>query len=246
MPKSKRHIVIVTIMVLTLAALGLAQESPAPAGKVDDLTGQAIAKLGDAAPRSLSKGAAVFAKDVITTKTDADKVRIKFIDDSALDVGPNSVVALAAFSFDEADKTKSSQELRLAKGVFRYVTGKVVAQNPENLKMESPLAVIGIRGTTTDHWIKSKEKQQGSGVIYEVESELHALRETKTSQVTIQTETERLTLTKPDEVAWVRPKLPGQVRALSDDEKQTFGKTPFQRQPFDPSPRRGLTGGSGL
>jgi hypothetical protein len=247
MLKSKRHIVIFTILLLGLAVLGLAANDPAPAGTVIDLSGQALAKNGDTAPRTLAKGGPVFPKDVVTTKTDADKVRIKFADDSTLDVGPSSVVSLAAFSFDPADQTKSSQDIRMAKGIFRYVTGKVVAQNPDNLKIESPLSVIGIRGTTTDHWIKAKEKTQGQNTVYEVESELHALRDTKTStQVIIQTETERLTLTKPGEVAWVRPNLPGSVRPLTDEEMQNFGRTPFERQPFDPAPRRGMTGGGGL
>lgn len=245
--KNRRLFVSMTICALLgLWAWAAASTDSAPVGTVEDVAGQVEAQVQGQASRTLGKGARVYVKDVVVTKTDKDKARIKFLDDSVLEVGPASAVSLEDFAYDEADAAKSRQNLKLGKGVFRYVTGKVVAQNPENLRMESPLSVIGIRGTTTDHWIQTKEKNQNGRTVLEVEAELHALRETKTgTQVVVQTDTERLTLTKPDEVAWVRPKLPGMVRPLNDDEKQNFSKTPFTRQPFDPAPRRGLTGGSG-
>lgn len=249
--KTRNSIILTTFALLaallSVCLLAVAQTgTPAPAGQVEDIVGQVEAKTGEAAPRNLAKGGPVFAQDVITTKTDKDKTKIKFADDSVLEIGPSSVCALADYAFDEADKDKSKQSITMGKGVFRLVTGKIVAQNPDNLVVKSPLSVVGIRGTTTDHWIQATEKNQAGKQVMEVQAELHALRATKTqTQVIVQTETERLVLTKPDEVAWVRPKLPGMVRALSEEEKQNFAKTPFQREPFDPAPRRGLTGGSG-
>lgn len=245
--KARNSIILTTsaLVCVFLLAAALA-DVPKPAGQVEEILGQVEAKTGDASPRLLAKGGPVFAQDVITTKTDKDKAKIKFADDSVLEVGPSSVCALADYAFDEADAANSKQSITMGKGLFRLVTGKIVAQNPDNLVVKSPLSVVGIRGTTTDHWIQATEKTQAGKPVMEVQAELHALRATKTStQVIVQTETERLVLTKPDEVAWVRPKLPGMVRALSEEEKQNFAKTPFQREPFDPAPRRGMTGGSG-
>jgi len=243
-----RNSIILTIFALSslwLMATALANTAK-PAGQVEEILGQVEAKTGDDTPRLLAKGGPVFAKDVITTKTDKDKAKLKFADESVLEIGPSSVCALADYAFDEADSANSKQSITLGKGMFRLVTGKIVVQNPENLVVKSPLTVVGIRGTTTDHWIQATEKNQGGRQVMEVQAELHALRSSKThSEVVVQTETQQLVLTKPDEVAWVRPKLPGMVRALSDEEKQNLAKTPFQREPFDPAPRRGMTGGSG-
>lgn len=242
--RNKALTLLLALLALGLAAWSLVAAEPQPAGQVEDVTGQVEAQSPSSSARMLAKGNPVFAQDVITTKTDKDKARIKFLDESVLEIGPSSQVALAGFAFDPADKTKSNQTIKLARGIFRYVTGKVVAQNPDNLKMQSPLAVIGIRGTTTDHWIQAKEKMQNGSPVWEDQAELHSLRETTThSQVTVQTETERLVLTKPGDVAWVRPNLPGEVRALTPEEMQDFARTPFSPEPFDPAPRHGLTGG---
>lgn len=248
MTKPRNSRILAFCALLSLFALAAAMaDAPKPAGQVEEVLGQVQAKTGEAAPRMLAKGGPVFAQDVVTTKTDADKAKIKFLDDSVLEIGPSSVCALADYAFDDTDSAKSKQSITMGKGVFRLVTGKIVVQNPENLVVKSPLAVVGIRGTTTDHWIKVKESTLGGRQVVEVESELHALRATKTNtQVVVQTETEKLVLSKPGDVAWVRPKLPGAVRALTDEEKQNFAKTPFQREPFDPPNRRGgMTGGGG-
>lgn len=234
--KFLRNSIIIAIFVLA-PALAAVQE-PKPAGTIEALEGQAEAKTGQGAARKLAKGAPVYPQDVISTPTAQDKARIAFADGSALEIGPQSMVALKDFSFDEADKDKSKQSLAMGKGMFRFVTGKVVAQNPDNLKIESPLSVIGIRGTTTDHWIKLKP----SG---ELDAELHSLRETKTgTQVVVDSEGQKFTLTRPGQVVWVRPNLPGAVRELSDDEKQSFGKGPITRQNFDPPARGSFSGGA--
>ncbi len=235
--KGLRNIVIVAILAwMAAVAWG---NAPKPAGTVEDLSGQVEAKAGQDPARKLAKGAPVFPQDVISTPTAKDKAKIAFADGSALEIGPESAVAIRDFAYDEENKDNSRQIIGMGKGLFRFVTGKVVAQNPDNLKIESPLSVIGIRGTTTDHWIKLKPG--GS----EIDSELHALRESKApTEVTVQAEGQKMVLTKPDQVAWVRPNLPGAVRNLTDEEKQTMSRTPMTRAPFDPPARPSFVGGA--
>ncbi|GFK93698.1 hypothetical protein NNJEOMEG_01532 [Fundidesulfovibrio magnetotacticus] len=237
--KRSRHFAILTCLALVLAFAAVRASAPAPAGTVEELQGQAQARQGEEAPRKLAKGAPFFAQDVVTTPTAGDKLRLAFADGSSLDVGPESQVALKDFAYDEADKDKSKQVIAMGKGMFRYVTGKVVAQNPDNLKIQSPLAVVGIRGTVTDHWVKYKPNG-------ELDSELHALRETKSGTVVTVRDAEgkELSLDKPGQTAWVRPNLPGAVRQLSDDEMQSLGKAPIKRSPFDPPARASFSGGA--
>lgn len=237
--KTTRHFAIFTILALTLAYAAARATAPVPAGSVQELEGQAEARMGQEAPRRLAKGAPFFAEDVVTTPTAKDKARLAFADGSTLDVGPESQVAVREFAFDEADKDKSKQSIAMGKGMFRFVTGKVVAQNPDNLKIQSPLAVVGIRGTTTDHWVKVKPNG-------ELDSELHALRDTKSGAVVTVRDAEGklLTLDKPGQTAWVRPNLPGSVRQLTDDEMQNLGKAPIKRSPFDPPARNTFSGGA--
>jgi len=238
--------VVILMMLAWIAAVAFAN-SPTPAGVVEELSGQVEASAGQDAPRKLAKGSPVFAQDVVATPTAKDKARLAFSDGSSLEIGPESKVALKEFAYDEADKAKSRQSIEMSKGVFRFVTGKVVAQNPDNLKIASPLSVIGIRGTTTDHWIQTKQTLVLGKPSTEVLAELHALRETSSGkEVTVQTEEGLMVLKKPGDVAWVRPKLPGSVRPLTEGEKESFGTFTIQRKNFDPAPpRRGLPGGGG-
>jgi hypothetical protein len=226
---------------ITVQALA---QAPRPAGAVSDMAGRVEAQNGKEPARSLSKGAPVFPLDVISTATDKDKATITFVDGSVLDIGPESAVALKDFNFDPERQENSRQSIGMGKGIFRFVTGKLVAQNPDNLKIESPLSVIGIRGTTTDHWIQTRQKTVNGQTVTEVLAELHALRETKTHhEVIVTSDGREMVLDKPGQAAWVRPNLPGEVRALTDEEMQGFGKAPLSRSPFDPPAKNSFEGG---
>ncbi len=93
------------------------------------------------------------------TVTTGDKSSSQFTmrDDTRLAVGPNSQLLLDEFVFDpNPDKTKLV--LKGLKGALRFVTGK----NPsETYTINTPTAVIGVRGTMFDIYIND----QGDTVI---------------------------------------------------------------------------------
>jgi hypothetical protein len=226
-----------------------ASEQPAaPAPRIGELTeakGQVRARRGQDPERPLSPGGPVFVEDSLATGPE-DKGKVVFTDGSALEIGPESLVVVADFSFDAANPDASRQAIRMAKGLFRYVSGKVVEQDPARLRLESPLAVIGIRGTTMDHKIVVVPKTVKGVTTETVKEELHALRATTHSQVVVDQQGLKSLLTKTDQAAFLRPKLPGSVRALTEKEKQDFATIPVTPAPFDPRPGRGGLMGGGL
>lgn len=68
---------------------------------------------------------------------------IVFADGSKLTLGENSECVIDEFVFDAAANT-GAQAIKLTKGAFRYVSG---ALPKENVKIETPPATLGIRGT---------------------------------------------------------------------------------------------------
>jgi len=218
----------------------------APPPKVGELTeakGQVKARRAQDPQRVLAEGSAVYAADALSTGAE-DKGKVTFTDGSALEIGPESQVVVADFAYDLAQPDASRQAIHLAKGLFRYVSGKVVEQDPAHLRLESPLAVIGIRGTTMDHKIVTEIKTVKGVPTEVVKEELHALRATTHSQVVVDQQGLKSLLTKPDQAAFLRPKLPGSVRPLTEKEKQDFATIPLSPAPFDPRPGRGgLMGG---
>ncbi len=67
-------------------------------------------------------------------------------DGTALTVGPNSTVDLSRFQFDGTTQ-KGNFLLDLLQGSVRVVTGLLARANPELFKVQTPTAVVGVRGT---------------------------------------------------------------------------------------------------
>ena len=90
-------------------------------------------------------GAVVQAGDVVVTGADGS-VGITFLDNSLLSAGPNSVLAIDQFAFDSTTH-QGSFESSLKKGTLAVVSGKLAKQSPDAMKVRTPAAVLGVRGT---------------------------------------------------------------------------------------------------
>lgn len=117
------------------------------AGEVIALRGSAWADAGGQR-RALETKASVQAGETLSTGEDS-RLQVRFADNTVLGLGPQATVRLDAFVFQEG--AKGSLAMHFAKGMARVVSGKIVEQNPDGFKLSSPLAYIGIRGTTTIH-----------------------------------------------------------------------------------------------
>jgi len=73
-------------------------------------------------------------------------VGITFLDNSLLSAGPNSVLAVDRFAFDSTTH-QGSFESSLRTGTLAVVSGKLAKQSPEAMKVKTPAAVLGVRGT---------------------------------------------------------------------------------------------------
>ena len=90
-------------------------------------------------------GAGVQASDVIVTGADGS-AGITFTDNSLVSVGPNSVFAIDKYSFDTTTH-QGEFEGNLKQGRLAAISGKMVKQSPESMKIRTPSAIMGVRGT---------------------------------------------------------------------------------------------------
>jgi hypothetical protein len=90
-------------------------------------------------------GSAVQPADVIVTGADGS-AGITFSDNSLVSVGPNSVFAIDKYSFDTTTHV-GEFEGNLKKGRLAAISGKMVKQSPESMKIRTPSAIMGVRGT---------------------------------------------------------------------------------------------------
>jgi VCBS repeat-containing protein len=131
-------------------------------GTVIGVNGQAWAESADGT-RPLEQDGVVYEGEKIHTGPDSS-VEIRFLDDTLLSQGEDSSLSLDDYVYDAHDEDASNLDFGLLKGAFRHVSGKIAESSPENVRLESPLAVIGIRGTVTVHDIGDGQEGEVHGV----------------------------------------------------------------------------------
>jgi len=102
-----------------------------------------IERAGQQVPAAV--GTHVQASDVIRTGSDGS-VGITMTDDSLLSAGPNSVLALDRYDFDDVT-SRGQFDASLAKGSLAVVSGRLAKKSPDAMKIRTPSAVLGVRGT---------------------------------------------------------------------------------------------------
>ena len=90
-------------------------------------------------------GMPVQPADKVVTGSDGT-VGITFADNSLLSVGPDSVLAIDRYVFDST--THAGQfDSTLSKGTLAVISGKMVKQSPDAMRVHTPSAIMGVRGT---------------------------------------------------------------------------------------------------
>jgi hypothetical protein len=132
------------VMILSLAV--------APAAvRAEEAIGQIKTEAGSVSiQRHGANGAArigdhVFRSDTIVTAANS-AVGITFADNSLMSLGPDSRLRLDQFQFNTT--THQGQfEAALQKGTLAVKSGQIVRQTPGAMRIRTPAALLGVRGT---------------------------------------------------------------------------------------------------
>jgi hypothetical protein len=89
-------------------------------------------------------GDLVYKGDVVQTGADG-KVGITFTDGTAFNLSSNARMVLNEFVYDP-NGTSNATLFSLSKGTFTFIAGKVAKTG--DMKIDTPVAIMGIRGTT--------------------------------------------------------------------------------------------------
>ena len=122
------------------ATAGLA----ADAGEIKTVSGAVhLEREGKKLP--VKVGTPVQQSDVVVTGADG-AAGITFTDNSLLSVGPNTVLGIDKYQFDST--THAGQfDANLKKGTLAVISGKMVKQQPESMRVRTPISIMGVRGT---------------------------------------------------------------------------------------------------
>jgi hypothetical protein len=124
---------------------GYLQQKVDGAGKIKIASGAAfIVRAGQTIPAQA--GATVFEADVLRTGADG-RLGLMMKDETRLSLGPSSEIRLDRFAYAPAEG-RLGFVLSVVRGVAAYVSGKIAKLAPDAVRLETPAAIVGVRGTT--------------------------------------------------------------------------------------------------
>jgi len=85
----------------------------------------------------------VFEQDKIIT-FGKSRAQILLADQTAINISQNAELVLTKFVYGGDEETVA---IKVSKGTFRFISGKVATSSPEKVNVETPVATIGVRGT---------------------------------------------------------------------------------------------------
>jgi hypothetical protein len=112
-------------------------------GSIKTVNGAATVKRGaDSIPAR--EGLHLLSKD--TVETSNGRLGLILNDGTRVSIGPNTTISVDQFTFEPA-RGQLSLLLRMLRGVMVYVSGKIAELSPQSVRIETPVGILGLRGT---------------------------------------------------------------------------------------------------
>ena len=128
-----------------IAAAPAFAQQPSPAGRIKVVSGEAVV-VRDGATIPAHSGVTVYASDSLRTSNDG-RVGVTLADDTQVSIGPRSEVRLDSFVY-EPTQGQLGLVLQFIRGTAAYVSGRIAKLAPDAVRLETPAAIVGVRGTT--------------------------------------------------------------------------------------------------
>jgi hypothetical protein len=159
------------------------EASATPIGKVVATTGAVSIEHAGAvivqanAPAQVGEtkiGDLVYQGDLVKTGVDG-KVGINFTDGTSFNLSSNAQMTLDEYVYDPKGKSNSTL-FNLSKGTFTFVAGNIAKTG--DMKVDTPVATMGIRGTTPHIEISDDGSVKFSTLVEEGKSKVASKRAT--------------------------------------------------------------------
>ena len=134
----------VALLFALLTASPAFGQASTPAGRIKLAVGMAfVVHEGQRVPATV--GTPVYEQDSFATGADG-RVGITLRDDTRLSIGPQTTIELSRFVYAQSD-SQFAFVLKVVRGVVAYVSGRIAKLSPDAVRLETPSAIIGVRGT---------------------------------------------------------------------------------------------------
>ena len=132
-----KHLVIL-LSLLTMPSLALAS-----AGAIGELKGSGVIERDN---EVIEGNTGVSVESMDTAVTANGRMRIDFVDETRVDLTEHSRLLIDEFVYDPANDV-GSLSIKATLGGVRYASGQIAKKYRQNVKIKTPSATIGVRGT---------------------------------------------------------------------------------------------------
>tara|TARA_A200000159_G_scaffold14824_1_gene12241 strand:- start:1102 stop:2235 length:1134 start_codon:yes stop_codon:yes gene_type:complete len=131
-------------MMVCLTITVPAMANVASIGNVTQQVGNTIIERQAGEKLTSEKGSTIVSYD--TVRTGQGKTAIEFVDETRVDVTQNSKLVIDEFVYDP-NTSKGKLALKASFGTIRYASGQIAKNSRQDIKITTPTATIGVRGT---------------------------------------------------------------------------------------------------
>ena len=132
------------VLLLSLLAASPALAQTSPAGRIKTVAGEAfVIRQGQRIAAMV--GTPVYEQDSLATGADG-RLGLTLRDDTRLSIGPQTTIEINRFVYAQSD-SQFAFVLKVVRGVVAYVSGRIAKLSPDAVRLETPSAIVGVRGT---------------------------------------------------------------------------------------------------
>ncbi|WP_422037046.1 M10 family metallopeptidase C-terminal domain-containing protein [Roseibium sp.] len=194
-----------------------------PIGNVQAAEGSATALRTDGTTVTLSSGDAVFQGDVVQTAGNSSLV-IVFLDETLFTLSADARMVLDELVYAPGG-SGNSMVMNLVQGSFVFVTGQVAPSG--DMRIETPTATMGIRGTTPIVDISTLDGATRFALALDPGGQLgfYQLFDKVTGQLigTVNTTDSTFLVTAPGTAPIITPRTPSEFAAAEGQLQQAYG-----------------------
>lgn len=134
---------VLSLSLVTCFSTTLPVRANIDAGEIGKIRGSGVLERGGDVLKG-STGVSVQSMD--TAVTAKGQMQIDFIDETRVDITEHSRLLIDEFVYDP-NAGKGALGLRATMGTIRYASGQIAKKYQQNVKIKTPSATIGVRGT---------------------------------------------------------------------------------------------------
>jgi len=138
------RITVMLMCALLASATIAAAQDERPIGLVKTASGEVFI-LRECRRTAALPGSGLVLGDVLSTGA-TGALGVVLRDNTVLSLGPSTETRIEQFAFEPAEH-KLGMVLRVTRGLIAYISGRISRLAPGSVRIETPVATLGVRGT---------------------------------------------------------------------------------------------------